>query len=202
MRDADGVCGSAPVLRRISHTFVGVRTQPVRRETQIKHASLRILIAYGGAPLVPRCGHALNRHTAMRTKMRRPRYETCGSTMPWTAAGETGLSPQITRKHAQMDAFMSSWHGVAHPLPYLARRCGCALERDRFYNWEDFMSLFTYLRALVRKDEGQDLLEYALLVALIAIVCIVGVTATGTSVNAVFEGITDSLFEPAGAPAP
>lgn len=62
------------------------------------------------------------------------------------------------------------------------------------------MNLFTYLRALVRKDEGQDLLEYALLVALIAIVCIVGVTATGTSVNAVFEGITDSLFEPAATP--
>ena len=37
------------------------------------------------------------------------------------------------------------------------------------------MSLFTYLRAFVRNDEGQDLLEYALLVALIAIVCIIAI---------------------------
>ena len=45
------------------------------------------------------------------------------------------------------------------------------------------MSLFNYLRAFVRNDEGQDLLEYALLVALIAIVCIVAITTTGTNVN-------------------
>lgn len=59
------------------------------------------------------------------------------------------------------------------------------------------MNLFAYLRALVRNDEGQDLLEYALLVALIAIVCIVGVTATGSSVNGIFESITADLFTPA-----
>lgn len=58
------------------------------------------------------------------------------------------------------------------------------------------MNLFAYLRALVRNDEGQDLLEYALLVALIAIVCIVGVTATGSSVNGIFESITAGLFTP------
>ena len=39
-------------------------------------------------------------------------------------------------------------------------------------------------RPLVRNDEGQDLLEYALLVALIAIVCVVAVGTTGTNVNA------------------
>jgi Flp pilus assembly pilin Flp len=55
------------------------------------------------------------------------------------------------------------------------------------------MSLFTYLRAFVRNDEGQDLLEYALLVALIAIVCIIAVGATGTNVNAIFARIGDEL---------
>ena len=34
------------------------------------------------------------------------------------------------------------------------------------------MELITRLRALVNNDEGQDLLEYALLVALIALVCV------------------------------
>jgi pilus assembly protein Flp/PilA len=56
------------------------------------------------------------------------------------------------------------------------------------------MNLFTYLLACVRRnDEGQDLLEYALLVALIAIVCVVAVTSTGTSVSAIFTAITGEL---------
>ena len=56
------------------------------------------------------------------------------------------------------------------------------------------MNLFAYLRALVTNDEGQDLLEYALLVALIAIVCVVAVGTTGASVNGIFESITADLF--------
>ena len=59
------------------------------------------------------------------------------------------------------------------------------------------MNLFAYmrtsLRAFVRNDEGQDLLEYALLVALIAIVCIIAITSTGTNVNAIFQEISDQL---------
>jgi pilus assembly protein Flp/PilA len=55
------------------------------------------------------------------------------------------------------------------------------------------MSLFNYLRAFVRNDEGQDLLEYALLVALIAIVCILAITTTGTNVNAIFAEIGEEL---------
>ena len=55
------------------------------------------------------------------------------------------------------------------------------------------MNLFAYLRALVQNDEGQDLLEYALLVALIAIVCVLAVTATGTSVNDIFVKISGDL---------
>ena len=55
------------------------------------------------------------------------------------------------------------------------------------------MNLFAYLRNLVRNDEGQDLLEYALLVALIAIVCVAAVTTTGTSVSDIFTAITGEL---------
>ena len=42
---------------------------------------------------------------------------------------------------------------------------------------------------LSKRDEGQDLLEYALLVALIAIVAVVGVTAAGIKVNDIFNAI-------------
>lgn len=56
------------------------------------------------------------------------------------------------------------------------------------------MNLFTYLRARVSNDEGQDLLEYALLVALIAIVCVIAVGTTGVEVNKIFLKITEDLF--------
>ena len=55
------------------------------------------------------------------------------------------------------------------------------------------MKLFTYLRLLVRKNEGQDLLEYALLVALIALVAIAAVAAAGASVQGIFTSIANAL---------
>jgi len=42
------------------------------------------------------------------------------------------------------------------------------------------------LRRLIRNDEGQDLIEYGLLVALIAFVAVAGVTAVGTTIFNVF----------------
>ncbi len=45
------------------------------------------------------------------------------------------------------------------------------------------------LRRLVREEEGQDLVEYALLVVLIALAVIVGVTAFGNQVNAFYNGL-------------
>jgi pilus assembly protein Flp/PilA len=55
------------------------------------------------------------------------------------------------------------------------------------------MNLVTTLRSFVlsfvHDEEGQDLVEYAMLVALIALVCVIGVTAAGTSVNTIFAGI-------------
>jgi pilus assembly protein Flp/PilA len=53
------------------------------------------------------------------------------------------------------------------------------------------------LRSLVRNDEGQDLLEYALLVALIALVAVAAVTAAGQSVNQIFTAIAGQLAKAA-----
>jgi pilus assembly protein Flp/PilA len=59
---------------------------------------------------------------------------------------------------------------------------------------EDPMNyLLTYLKPFMRNEEGQDLLEYALLIALIAIVAIGAVTAAGVKVDAIFQDIADSL---------
>ncbi len=55
------------------------------------------------------------------------------------------------------------------------------------------MYLITTLRSFTRRDEGQDLLEYALLVALIALVCVVAITAAGANVNTIFTKIAVAL---------
>ena len=55
------------------------------------------------------------------------------------------------------------------------------------------MELITRLRNLVRDEEGQDLLEYALLVALIALVCVGAITLAGTNVQTIFNNIAAAL---------
>ena len=49
------------------------------------------------------------------------------------------------------------------------------------------------VRSFVRRDEGQDLLEYSLLVALIALVAVGAVTAAGGSVNGIFTQIAAAI---------
>ena len=53
------------------------------------------------------------------------------------------------------------------------------------------------LLTFVRNEDGQDLLEYALLVALIALVAVAAITLTGTNVNAIFVRIAAALAPPA-----
>ena len=55
------------------------------------------------------------------------------------------------------------------------------------------MNLINRLQALARGDEGQDLLEYALLVALIALVAVGAITLAGTNVNTIFGRIATAL---------
>lgn len=49
------------------------------------------------------------------------------------------------------------------------------------------------LKSIVRREEGQDLLEYALLIALIAIVCVGAITLAGTNVRDAFNSIAGSI---------
>jgi len=55
------------------------------------------------------------------------------------------------------------------------------------------MKLFDRMRAFGRDDSGQDLLEYALLVGLIALVTVLAVTNAGSEVNRIFGAIVTSL---------
>jgi pilus assembly protein Flp/PilA len=51
----------------------------------------------------------------------------------------------------------------------------------------------TYVRALRNEEEGQALVEYSLIVALISVVAIAALTAIGTSVNDILTAVGDAL---------
>ena len=53
--------------------------------------------------------------------------------------------------------------------------------------------LINQLRMLAKDESGQDLLEYALLVALIALIAFGAVQAAGGSVSTIFNSIAGSL---------
>lgn len=55
------------------------------------------------------------------------------------------------------------------------------------------LKLYMKFQSLRNSEDGQDLVEYALLVALIALVCITGVSNVATAVNSVFNQISSSL---------
>ena len=55
------------------------------------------------------------------------------------------------------------------------------------------LNVTRFLRAFRRSEDGQDLLEYALLVALIAIVAVTAVTAAGLKVDEIFNQIVTDL---------
>lgn len=45
----------------------------------------------------------------------------------------------------------------------------------------------------VRNEEGQDLIEYALIVALISLVCVLALTNAGSAIKTIFNSITTQL---------
>ena len=97
------------------------------------------------------------------------------------AASREGLAPQRLTAPVSMPA-----HALLPPG-----------ERVTFDARRSIMSLLNRLRTFVRQDEGQDLLEYALLVALIALVAVAAVAAAGGSVQAIFNNIAGQLAKAA-----
>jgi Flp pilus assembly pilin Flp len=93
---------------------------------------------------------------------------------------------------------------VAQPLPYLGLSTDRAMNaQSKFVRGtgasrtdareDSKMYLINRLRALVRDDSGQDLIEYALLAALIALASVVAIQAAGSQVNAVWQAIVGML---------
>jgi pilus assembly protein Flp/PilA len=96
---------------------------------------------------------------------------------------------------------------VAHPLRLETRRAvvqrcwplGVNHKHARTCARREIMNLTKYVNAFVRDEEGQDLIEYALLVALISLVCVVALTDAGKQVNNIFTSIKNKLTTAAAA---
>jgi pilus assembly protein Flp/PilA len=56
-----------------------------------------------------------------------------------------------------------------------------------------FLNLYVRLQILLSREDGQDLVEYALLVALIALAAVSGVKHVASAVNTVFSSASTTL---------
>jgi pilus assembly protein Flp/PilA len=54
-------------------------------------------------------------------------------------------------------------------------------------------NLYFYARSLAVREEGQDLVEYALVVALIAFGAIAGMSQLAQGINSAFSGVATTL---------
>jgi pilus assembly protein Flp/PilA len=79
-----------------------------------------------------------------------------------------------------------------------ARRCGVEdrIRVDRIRNsvWEmTAMNLSTVVNRFVRDEQGQDLIEYALLATFVSLVAIIGATALGKALNNWYTKVADNV---------
>lgn len=58
---------------------------------------------------------------------------------------------------------------------------------------QQFEILKTWIQARIKSDRGASLVEYALLVALIAVVCIVAISFLGNAASEEFDSVGSSL---------
>ena len=90
-------------------------------------------------------------------------------------------------------ASVSTWYGGC-VTSGIARRWGGAHTRRI-----EMKQLAQIVGSFWHDEDGQDLLEYALLVALIALVAVAGVTAAGVRVKEIFNAIVAAIPLPAAA---
>jgi Flp pilus assembly pilin Flp len=55
---------------------------------------------------------------------------------------------------------------------------------------ERLMYLYLWLKNWLSPEDGQDLIEYALIIALLVVVAVVGLGAAGAGIDALFDRVT------------
>jgi pilus assembly protein Flp/PilA len=55
--------------------------------------------------------------------------------------------------------------------------------------------MLSFVKNFFREEEGATMVEYGLMLALIAVVCIAVVTTLGTSIQAMFADVSDAVSQ-------
>ena len=123
----------------------------------------------------------------------------------WQSACRTGLNlyrVNDLRVHTQGVAFVvaqplrlgRSWRGKLPRISWNAAAPQPRTAQGGAHPGGIKMSqLVAFVKSFARNEEGQDLLEYALLVALIALIAIGAVGMAGGAVNTIFTNIANAL---------
>jgi len=73
-------------------------------------------------------------------------------------------------------------------------QCRIAQQPERENKMKDMLlKLYIQAQNLISQDEGQDLVEYALIVALIALACCAGMKGLATAINNGFNTLGNTL---------
>jgi pilus assembly protein Flp/PilA len=56
-----------------------------------------------------------------------------------------------------------------------------------------FLKMYIKVQDLMSREEGQDLVEYALLITLVALAAVSGIRNVATAINQVFTNISNTL---------
>ncbi len=51
-----------------------------------------------------------------------------------------------------------------------------------------------YARTITKREEGQALVEYALILALVSVVAVAGLTVLGTNIDTMLDGVAAELL--------
>ena len=65
--------------------------------------------------------------------------------------------------------------------------------REAFTVYHGFLQVFQVLRSFIKQERGQDLVEYALVVALVALAATVGMKSLAGGINKAFDSVSVSL---------
>ena len=87
---------------------------------------------------------------------------------------------------------MNKKHGAAGLIPAVDEEENFSLVwEDTMFNW--LVALKEAAVAVHRDESGQDLIEYALIAALIAVAAIIGMKAVATAINTAFLTVGNTL---------
>jgi pilus assembly protein Flp/PilA len=54
--------------------------------------------------------------------------------------------------------------------------------------------IMAYARTITKREEGQALVEYALILALVSVVAVAGLTVLGTNIDTMLDGVAAELL--------